>query len=226
LGDRQDTQFGDVAWFSNSFDSRTSGLDVVIGYNNVGIGEGKLGFNVSGNITLENKRISPVTNNSFGEILNSLTFTSRPDSKWILGINYEIGKFAFSLNNTYFGKTTFNQDGLATNDPNASVGSPEYLAANLKTEFIPKIVTDLGVNFNATEKLTIALNVNNLFNVMPEWKFVAENEAGTALLADPNLKQQQSNLLTFNQRYSRMTYDGFHFSQLGTMFNLSLNYKF
>ncbi|PWB25760.1 TonB-dependent receptor [Flavobacterium sp. HTF] len=226
LGDRQDTQFGNVAWFSNSFDSRTSGLDVVANYSNIGIGEGKLGFNVSGNITLENKRISPVTNNSFGEILNSLTFTSRPDSKWIFGINYEIGKFGFSLNNTYFGKTTFNQDGLATNDPNAPVGSAEYLAANLKTEFIPKIVTDLGVNFNATEKLTIALNVNNLFNVFPEWKFVAENENGAALLADPNLKQQQSNLLTFNQRYSRMTYDGFHFSQLGTMFNLSLNYKF
>ena len=226
LGDRQDTEFGDVAWFSNSFDSRTAGLDVVANYGNIGIGEGKLGFNVSGNITLENKRISPVTNNSFGEILNSLTFTSRPDTKWILGINYEIGKFGFSLNNTYFGKTTFNQDGLATNDPNAPIDSPEFLAANLKTEFIPKIVTDLGVNFNATEKLTIALNVNNLFNVLPEWKFVAENEAGATLLADPAQKQQQSNLLTFNQRYSRMTYDGFHFSQLGTMLNLSVNYKF
>ena len=226
LGDRQDTEFGDVAWFSNSFDSRTSGLDVVANYNNIGIGEGKLGFNVSGNITLENKRISPVTNNSFGDILNSLTFTSRPETKWIFGINYEIGKFGFSLNNTYFGKTTFNQDGLATNDPNAPVGSAEYLAANLKTEFIPKIVTDLGVNFSATEKLTIALNVNNLFNVLPEWKFVAENEAGAALLADPVQTKQQSNLLTFNQRYSRMTYDGFHFSQLGTMFNLSVNYKF
>jgi iron complex outermembrane receptor protein len=226
LGDRQDTDFGNVAWFSNSFDSRTSGLDVVANYNNIGIGAGKLGFNVSGNITLENKRISPVTNNSFGDILNSLTFTSRPDTKWILGINYEIGKFGFSLNNTYFGKTTFNQDGLATNDPTAPVDSPAYLAANLKTEFIPKIVTDLGINFNATEKLTFALNVNNLFNILPEWKFVAENEAGAALLADPAQTRQQSNLLTFNQRYSRMTYDGFHFSQLGTMFNLSLNYKF
>ncbi|MBE8723855.1 TonB-dependent receptor [Flavobacterium hungaricum] len=211
LGDRQDTAFGNVAWFSNSFDSRTSGLDVVANYNNIGIGEGKLGFNVSGNITLENERISDVRNNSFGDILNSLTFTSRPDTKWILGINYEIGKFGFSLNNTYFGKTTFNQDGLDE---------------NLKTEFIPKIITDLGINFNATEKFTIAFNVNNLFNILPEWKFVAENAAGEAILADPAQTKTQSNLITFNQRYSRMTYDGFHFSQLGTMFNLSLNYKF
>jgi iron complex outermembrane receptor protein len=211
LGDRQDTPFGNVAWFSNSFDSRTSGLDVVTGYTNIGIGEGKLGINLSGNITFQNERISPVTNNSFGDILTSLTFTSRPKTKWILGGNYEIGKFGFSLNNTYFGKTTFNQDGLD---------------ANLKTEFIPKIVTDLGVNFNATEKLTLALNVNNLFNVLPEWEFKSENAAGDAILADPAQTKKQYNLITFNGRYSQMTYDGFHFSQLGTMFNLSVNYKF
>lgn len=211
LGDRQDTQFGNVAFFSNSFDSRTSGLDVVANYNNILLGEGKLGFNLSGNITLQNERISDVTNNSFGATLDALMFTSRPDTKWILGANYEIGKFGFSLNNTYFGKTTFKQDGLN---------------ANLRTEFTPKVVTDLGITFSATEKLTLALNVNNLLNVLPEWNFKAENAAGTAILNDPAQVKNQSNLITFNQRYSQMTYDGYHFSQLGTMFNLSLNYKF
>lgn len=227
LGDKQDTEFGSVAWFSNSFDSRTSGLDVVMNYNNIGLGAGKLGFNLSGNVTIDNERISGVrAGDSFSPILESLMFTSRPDTKWILGANYEIGKFGFSLNNTYFGKATFNQDGLATNDPNAPVDSVDYLKANLKTEFIPKIVTDLGVNFSATEQLTIALNVNNIFNVLPEWEFKAENANGAALLADPAQVKIQSNLITFNQRYSQMTYDGYHFSQLGTMFNLSLNYKF
>ena len=211
LGDRQDTQFGNVAFFSNSFDSRTSGLDVVANYNNILLGEGKLGFNLSGNVTLQNERISDVRNNSFGATLDALMFTSRPDTKWILGANYEIGKFGFSLNNTYFGKTTFKQDGLN---------------ANLRTEFTPKIVTDLGITFSATEKLTLALNVNNLLNVLPEWNFKAENAAGTAILNDPAQVKNQSNLITFNQRYSQMTYDGYHFSQLGTMFNLSLNYKF
>ena len=211
LGDRQDTQFGNVAFFSNSFDSRTSGLDVVANYNNILLGEGKLGFNLSGNVTLQNERISDVRNNSFGATLDALMFTSRPDTKWILGANYEIGKFGFSLNNTYFGKTTFKQDGLN---------------ANLRTEFTPKVVTDLGITFSATEKLTLALNVNNLLNVLPEWNFKAENAAGTAILNDPAQVKNQSNLITFNQRYSQMTYDGYHFSQLGTMFNLSLNYKF
>jgi iron complex outermembrane receptor protein len=138
-------------------------------------------------------------------------FTSRPETKWILGADYKIGKFDFLLNNTYFGKTTFNQDGLAT---------------DLKTEFIPKIVTDLGVSFSATKKLTFALNINNILNVLPEWKFVAENAAGAAIMADPVKIKEQSNLITFNGRYSNTTYDGSHFSQLGTMWNLSMNYRF
>ena len=135
----------------------------------------------------------------------------RPETKWILGANYDINKWGFALNNTYFGKTIFKQQGLSN---------------DLRTEFTPKIVTDLAINYNVSEKLTISLNVNNLLNVLPEWSFKAENAAGTALLADANAVQNQSNLITFNQRYSQMTYDGYHFSQLGTMFNLSLNYKF
>jgi iron complex outermembrane receptor protein len=74
--------------------------------------------------------------------------------------------------------------------------------------------------------LTFALNINNIFNILPEWKFVAENAAGSAILADPAQVKNQSNLITFNQRYSMVTYDGSHFSQLGTMFNLSMNYRF
>jgi iron complex outermembrane receptor protein len=211
LGDIVSTSFGDVAWFENSFDSRTSGLDVVANYTNIQIGAGKLDFNLSGNVTIQNERISPVASNNFSGTLDALMFTSRPDTKWILGANYEIGKFGFSLNNTYFGKTTFKQAGMDS---------------NLRTEFTPKIVTDLGISFSATDKLTLSFNANNLLNVLPEWKFKAENAAGSALLADAAQVKNQSNLITFNQRYSQMTYDGFHFSQLGTMFNLSLNYKF
>ncbi|WP_114754743.1 TonB-dependent receptor [Flavobacterium glaciei] len=211
LGDITSTRFGDVAWFENSFDTRTSGLDVVANFSNIMLGAGKLGVNLSGNYTIQNERISPVKKNNFSQTLEALMFTSRPVTKWILGGNYEIGKLGFSLNNTYFGKSTFKQAGLDN---------------NLRTEFTPKIVTDLGVTFSATEKLTLSLNVNNLLNVLPEWNFKAENAAGTALLNDPAQVKNQSNLITFNQRYSQMTYDGYHFSQLGTMFNLSLNYKF
>ncbi|MFV8371735.1 TonB-dependent receptor [Flavobacterium sp. LB2P74] len=211
LGDKVNTQFGSVSWFENSFDTRTSGLDVVLNYGTIALGTGALAFNLSGNVTLENKRISPVASNNFGATLDALMFTSRPETKWILGANYKIRKFDFSINNTYFGKTTFKQEGLDS---------------NLRTEFIPKIVTDLGINYAATDKFTVMLNVNNVLNVVPEWKFKAENEAGTAIMNNPAQVKSQFNLITFNGRYSQMTYQGYHFSQLGTLFSLSLIYKF
>nr|WP_254073664.1 TonB-dependent receptor [Cellulophaga sp. HaHaR_3_176] len=217
----------DISFFVNALDTKTSGIDFVANYKNIGLGDGILDFTLSGNYTIQNERDGAVKNPQLVEdagqsVVNAtqeaLFFTSRPKTKWILGANYNINKFGFSFNNTYFGKTTFKQQGLDE---------------NLRTEFTPKIVSDLGVNFNATEKLTIALNINNLFNVLPEWGFKAENAAGQALIDDTSLTyygitpiQEQSNLITFNQRYSQMTYDGYHFSQLGTMLNLSVNYRF
>jgi len=231
LSKKLDTELGEVQYFSNELDSRTSGIDAVIAYSGIYIGEGKLGINLSGNYTFTNERTDTPSEGQedlLDDSFESLLFTSRPSSKWILGINYRINKFEFNLGNTYFGKATFNQDGLETNEDEIAefgfeIGSQ---AANLKTEFIPKIVTDLGVTFNATEKITIAANINNIFNILPEWEFVAENAAGSALLANPEAVRDQSNLITFNQRYAQTTYDGYHFSQLGTIFSLSVNYKF
>jgi iron complex outermembrane receptor protein len=216
----RDNNLSDLSFFTNAIDTKTSGLDLVLTYDKLEVGDGKLGFNLSGNYVIENARDGAVKNPAIVEaagqsVVNAtqeaLFFTSRPEMKFILGVNYDIGKFGFNLNNTYFGTTTFKQQGMSN---------------DLRTEFTPKVVTDLGINFNATEKLTISLNVNNLLNVLPEWSFKAENAAGTALINDPAAIKNQSNLITFNQRYSQMTYDGYHFSQLGTMFNLSLNYKF
>lgn len=208
------------AFFVNGIDSRTSGIDLVMGYKNLMVGAGKMGFNLSGNYTLRNEIDGPVKNPASVVAVNqsvidatqeALLFTSRPEFKAIGGVEYEIGKFGLTLNNTLFGPTKFKNAGMSN---------------DLRVEFLTKMVTDLGVTFTATDKLTLALNVNNILNVLPEWQFKAENADGTAILNNPAETRKQFNLVTFNGRYSQMTYDGYHFSQLGTMFNLSLNYKF
>ena len=215
-----ENNLSDVSFFSNAIDTKTSGIDVVLSYKDIALGTGELDLNLSGNYTIQNERDGAVKNTTLvanagqsvvNETQEALFFTSRPKTKWILGADYTINKIGLSLNNTYFGKTTFQQQGLDN---------------NIFTEFAPKIVTDLAINYSVTEKMTLAFNVNNLFNVLPEWIFLSKNAAGDALLANAAAVKNQSNLITFNQRYSRMTYDGYHFSQLGTMFNLSLNYKF
>jgi len=209
----------DLSFFVNALDTRTTGIDLVASYRGVAAGAGSLAFNLSGNYTLSNERDGDVKNPTLVEqagqtvsnpTQEALFFTSRPEYKAILGVDYTAGKFTASLNNTLFGPTTFRQQGLD---------------ARLYTEFTPKVVTDLGLSYLLTEKITVALNVNNLLNVLPEWSFKAD--AGSeALLNDAAFLQNQSNLITFNQRYSQMTYDGYHFSQLGTIFNLSVNVQF
>ena len=216
----------DVSYFSNAIDSRTSGIDAVLSYRNISLGEGDLDLNLSGNVMLTNERdgavndiplVANANQSVFNPTQDALLFSSRPETKWILGANYTINKFNFNLNNTYFGKTTFKQQGLNS---------------DLRTEFIPKVVTDLAVTFNMNDKVSIIFNANNILNVLPEWEFKAENAAGQALINDTTTTasgltpiQNESNLITFNQRYSQMTYDGYHFSQLGSLFNLSINYK-
>lgn len=216
----QANNLSDVSFFVNAIDTRTSGIDLVVNKRNITMGDGVLNLNLLGNYTISNERDGLVNNPSLVEnagqsVVNStqeaLFFTSRPRTKWILGAVYDLERVEFSLNNTYFGKTEFRQQGLN---------------AGLKTEFTPKVVTDISAEFEASEKLTFTLNVNNILNVLPEWNFVALNAEGQAILNDASRTLEQSNLITFNQRYSQMTYDGYHFSQLGTLYSLTVNLRF
>ena len=211
----------DLSFFVNAMDTRTSGVDFVANYRGIAVGEGSMGVVLSGNYTIQNEREGSIKDPELvaasGQTVSNATqealfFTSRPKFKAILGLNYQIGAFGASLNNTVFGPTTFYQQGLD---------------AGLYTEFQTKILTDLAITYAASEKVTLALNVNNLFNVLPEWEFKADaGSAAAGMLNDEAYLKNQSNLITFNQRYSQMTYDGYHFSQLGTILNFSVNVQF
>lgn len=207
-----------LSFFLNAINTRTSGIDFVVNYKGLDLGPGKLGFNVAGNYTLENKQIG---NTKVPKILEGkdvlgrentrLLFNSRPLMKFIFGADYNIAKFNFQVNNTYFGKTIFEQGGIDE---------------NLTTEFTPQILTDLAATYRFNEKITLSLNANNILNLLPTWKFVAKNAKGEALLKDAKEIKKISNMITFNQRYSQTTYNGYHFSQLGMILNVSLNYRF
>lgn len=64
-------------------------------------------------------------------------------------------------------------------------------------------------------------------------EFFAKNTAGQININDKSITstdltelQNNLNAITFYNRYDITTYDGSHFYQLDTMFNLWLNYKF
>jgi iron complex outermembrane receptor protein len=217
-----------ASFFVNALTSRTEGIDYVASRKNIPLADGKLTLNLSGNLSLKNERDGAVNNPALiaaagQSVLNptteALMFTSRPKFKTIIGADWDYKQLNLSLNNTVFGPTHFRNAGMDE---------------NLEVAFKTKTVTDFAVNYNLTPSMTLSFNVNNMFNVTPSWHFNALNSKGQAILdskaIDPTYQltpaQIQSNLVTFNGRYSMVTYDGSQFSQLGRTFAASLNYRF
>jgi iron complex outermembrane recepter protein len=226
-----------ASFWTNGINTRTSGIDFVASYRNLAVGKGKMGFNLAANYAIQNELegakstkdyeagdvskpngnvinpplIANAGKSVFDFTQNALLFSSRPRYKGILGIDLGYKKISFNLNNTLFGPTTFRQSGLDV---------------NLKTVFKPAIVTDLGVVFDLTKTISLGINVNNILNVLPKWEYKALNAAGEAILADPAQVKYNTNLITFNGRYSTVTYDGSQFSQLGTTLAANLTVKF
>ncbi len=220
------TGVSQLQFFLNGLDTRTEGLDFVSSYRNLALGKGKLGINLAGNYTFQNKLtkvINPPILSGAGisvinETITALLLSSRPKYKAILGFDYAIGQWSLNLNNTLFGPVTFQQADLA-DEPYASL-------SDLKTVFATKMVTDLGASVKLSKTLTASVTVQNLFNVLPKWKFVALTANGQTVLKDPVKVTQLTNDLTFNGRYPITTYDGSHFSQIGTTFAASLRLRF
>jgi iron complex outermembrane receptor protein len=216
-----------VSFFVNALDSVTSGIDYVVSRKNIPFADGKLTLNLSGNYSLKNERDGAVNNPGPVAAANqsvldatqeALMFTSRPKFKTIIGADLDYKNVNFSLNNTVFGPTYFHQAGLDS---------------NLETAFKTKTLTDFALNYNLTKSTTLSFNVNNMFNVTPKWRIRAVNAEGQKLLDSTTRDaygmtpaEVQSNLITFNGRYSMVTYDGSQFSQLGRTFAASLNYRF
>jgi iron complex outermembrane receptor protein len=227
--DQQLAKYGIVSasFFVNSLTSRTTGVDYVASRKNIDLAGGKLTLNLSGNFTQKNGREGDVNNPALiaaagqsvtNPTTEALMFSSRPKFKTIYGGEWEYKQYNFTLNNTMFGPTHFRNAGLDE---------------NLEVAFKTKTVTDFAVTYAVTKDVTLSFNLNNMFNTTPQWHFNALNAKGAAILNDKTVNasgmtpaEVQSNLVTFNGRYSMVTYDGSQFSQLGRTYAASLNWRF
>ncbi len=142
-------------FFINAIDTKTSGLDIVLNYDNVPLGDGgnTLGFLLALNVNkteLDGEVTVPEAFGSvsiFGDTPSNLLTSARPGSKATLGVNLDLGAIGISFNNTYFG----------------SVKSPVS-----EQEFSGKVITDLLLNYGLNDKINLNLTFNNLLNVYPD----------------------------------------------------------
>lgn len=220
-----------VQFFINGIKTHTSGLDFVGSYRNITLGKGKLGINLAGNYAIKNEIVgNPKTPKAISDagstILNaqiiSLLTESRPKYKAVLGFDYAIKKFSVNLNNTLFGPAKFQDLDNGGSKMN-----------NIKQVFKTAVVTDLNFGYAFTDKISVSINVNNIFNLLPKWKLEltgnstdADYAAAAAALNSPADKSLLEGFLTFSGRYRILGYNGSQFSQLGTMFQASVNIKF
>jgi iron complex outermembrane recepter protein len=220
-----------VQFFINGVKTKTSGIDLVANYKNIALGSGKLGINLAGNYTTNNEIVGvpndPAAIKSAGaSILSkqiiSLLEEGRPKYKAVLGFDYSLKKFGVSLNNTLFGPTKF-QD----------LDNGGSIMNNIKQVFKTAVVTDLNFGYNFTDKVSFNVGINNLLNVLPKWDLELTGSpsepdyaAAKATLANAADKSLLEGFLSFSGRYRILGYNGSQFSQLGTLFQASLVFKF
>ncbi len=220
-----------VQFFINGVKTKTSGIDLVANYKNIVLGSGKLGINLAGNYTTNNEIVGtpndPPAIKSAGATILSTQITSlltegRPKYKAVLGFDYSLKKFGVSLNNTLFGPTKF-QD----------LDNGGSIMNNIKQVFKSAVVTDLNLGYSFTNKISFNVAINNILNVLPKWKLELTGKPGDpdyaaakATLANTTDRELLEGFLSFSGRYRILGYNGSQFSQLGTLFQASLVFKF
>jgi iron complex outermembrane receptor protein len=152
-----------ASYFANGVNTRTQGLDLVLGYpSNLG-SAGRIDWDLSANIN--NSKVTKVGIDTNGKtLLNAqqvgyLT-TATPKNKLIIGGAWTLDQWSVSLHATRYGKTA--TEATFYSGPNIYSTSVFNHIENK-----PKTITDLELRYAVTKNLQIAGGANNLFDVYP-----------------------------------------------------------
>lgn len=156
-----------LKFFTNAVNTVTEGVDFVANYYTSAIGRGRFGviaaFNYNETKIVDNIAVPTIlaengySENFFDRKEQSRIISARLKTKTILSLSYDISKFNFNLNNTYFGSVTWQH----ATDP-----------AKDQT-FSGKVITDIVLSYKITKDLKVSGVVNNLLNIYPD---VIENK--------------------------------------------------
>lgn len=188
-----------VQFFINAGDTKTTGADIVLNYNNIDFGAGRLNMSLAANFNKTEidaidtpDLLAAEGYNIFTREEQGLITNSRPRSKVLLGLNYDADRVNIGLNNTMFGKVTITA-------PEGSGGTDQELSS--------KIATDISFAYKLSDKLSINTNLNNIFDVYPD---VTDASTMTA---------QAGSRFVYSSEVQQL-------GQLGTNFMIGLNYQF
>ena len=159
-----------LKFFINAVNTTTRGVDIVASYEYLTT-SGTVGINLAANFNdtdIEGQISTPApiaaaNVDIFDRKEQSRLLSARPSDKVLLGFSFERGPLRATLNNTRFGTVTWQH----ATDP------------SLDQEFDARILTDLNVSYQVSDRVRLGVAVNNLFNVYPE-----EIDTGGDVLTD------------------------------------------
>lgn len=173
-----DNSITSLKFFVNAVNTDTKGADLVLSYNNIDLGPGRLNATLAGNYNeteIDGQIATPslLAENGY-EIFNrkeqSRITSARPRSKVLLGLDYQLNNWNFILNNTYFGEVTWQHSDNGLNGaplgPGGSLLPTEDEAYD--QTFGGKIITDLIVGYDFSDTVRATVSANNLLNVFPD----------------------------------------------------------
>lgn len=159
-----------AAFFANAIDSRTTGVDVVVTHNSR-LGSGRLTTTLAA--TFAETSLEEVNTSSVLEGLEDTYFdrtsqvfleSATPRTKANLTFNYQRDKLNVFFRNVYFGSV----NEATNNEANAQ-------------EFAGKVVTDLSLGYELSDRLSLTVGANNLLDVYPDLNIEANQSGGRFL---------------------------------------------
>jgi len=171
-----DNSITSLKFFVNAVNTNTTGVDLVLNYRNIELGSGNLSATLAGNFNkteIDGQIGTPdlLAANNY-EIFNrkeqSRITSARPKTKVLLGLDYEVGQFNVTLNNTYFGEVTWKHSDNGLNGADLGNGPLPTDDAAFDQTFGGKVITDLILGYEFSEKFSATISANNLLNVYPD----------------------------------------------------------
>ncbi|GAA4947818.1 TonB-dependent receptor [Algibacter agarivorans] len=168
-------------FFANGVDTRTNGLDIVLGYDtNVG-DHGKIKVALIGNFNdLEVKNINNGNLNEFtffGPFSQAYLKAAAPDYKFGLNLGYSCKKFDTTVSLTQFSEVTL-QDFQWVDSPATTQAEADALFPVATDIYKAALVVDLSMGYELSEKVKFSIGANNLFNKYPTPQFDGWTDQG------------------------------------------------
>ncbi|MGB0836618.1 MAG: TonB-dependent receptor [Flavobacteriaceae bacterium] len=186
-----------VQFFINAGNTTTTGGDIVLNYKNIEWGAGRFNAGLALNLnetTFDSTDTPPIMEqegyNIFDRQEQGLITNSRPQSKYILNLGYDMRKWNFGLINTRWGQVTITAP--------QSGGTDQPLAA--------KITTDTNITYKFTDQMTLSFMAGNIFDVYQDVTLTSTNtaQAGSRFVYSSEVQQMGQLGANFNLafRYS------------------------